>query len=310
MRVACCTLLLLLVGGCWNAEQPGIEHYDSGVIPQDDLEADGLASCPPADTLTVNLDSPPATTCQARQPFRGKAPGADRVVVTGGTGAAQPVTVGADGSFCIEVQLSQDTDNAVTFHPVDASGCPGQSLVQTIQHASCSATDVTAAADNKALGATVLGSGTHKGDSADLVDGKLDTVVEYQGGGWGFDDASTKIHIALGKPIQVEKIVVRWRDEQGNGCDYGKEYWVATSGVADPGKLESSGAYWTKLQDISDGDGAEDSFTLSDKPTVQHIGLRLKNNGCSGWHETFALREVEVWGRDPSAATPPPDKCL
>jgi len=310
LRCSLCCLLVLALSGCWKADNPETRRYDSGVVPEEDLETDGLLGCPPAETLTVSLDNPPSTTCQTRQPFRGKALGANRLVVQGGTGASQPVLVGTDGSFCIEVQLAPDTQNSVTFHPVDASGCPGQSVVQAIQHASCSPTDATTAADNTALGATVLGSGTHKGQPTDLVDGKLDTVVQYQGGGWGFDDAGIRVQIALGRPVLVEKIIVRWRDAKGQGCDYGKEYRLATSDLANSGELSSSGGSWTEVASVSDGDGGEDSYAMTQGTTVQHVGLELKNNGCQGWHETFALREVEVWGREPGASAPPLDQCL
>jgi hypothetical protein len=300
-------LCVFLVAGC-SVEDPGTARYDAGVLPEQDLSPDGAAGCPAESTLTVVLDAPPAATCLPQQPFRGRAMGADRLVVTGGSGASQPVTVGADGRFCIEVALTADSANAISFHPIDAGGCPGQSLVHTIQHKGCDPVDATAAADNVALGATVLGSGTHKGQAVQLVDGKLDTVVEYQGGGWGFDDAGVRVQIALGKPFRVEKIVVRWRDEKGDGCDFGKEYKLHTAAAADAGKL--GGSSWSEVESISGGDGGEDSFTLAGKPKIQHVGLRLNNNGCQGWHETFALREVEVWGRLADAASLPPDRCL
>jgi len=274
-----------------------------------DSTPDGVGGCPPVEGFTITLENPVTSTCQTRQPFRGRAMGADRIVVQGPAGMSAPARVSTDGNFCVEVPLSSDTPNVITFLPVDASGCPGASLVHSVQQTSagCGGPDNTnATSGNVALGGTVQGSDVYKGDRIYLVDGKLDTVVEYSAG-WGFTDANVKVQVALGRPIEVERIVVRWRDSDGDGCDYGSEYSLLVSPTAGASLGDSS---FTTVESIIDGDGGEDRFTFPTKTTVQHVGLLLQTNGCMSWAETFALREVEIWGRDPATVTPAPDRCL
>jgi len=300
--------LLLFPWGC-TADDPPTNTFDTSV-PPDVTIPDAPQGCPPPSSLTVALDTYPDPTCYPLQPFRGTAAGADRVVAQGGAGAALPVTVGSDGRFCIEVLLSPDSLNSITFSPVDANGCPGQALVRTIEHKTCAQPDAGATVINVAQGAAVVTESTpSKGQNGDMVDGKTETVVEYTGG-WGWTDANIWVGIALGQPVELQKIVVRWRDSKGSGCDYGGSYKIATSAYSDPGKMDLNSGMWTLLQEISAGDGGDDSFDLSSsKPLAQHVALLLQGNGCNGWSETFAIAEVEVWAKNPATPLPPGDRC-
>ena len=301
---------VLALGLACSAGEPDTKQYDAKVV-EDTGIPDAPQGCPPASTLTLSVESYPDPTCYTLQPFRGQAKGADRVVAQGGAGAAQPVTVSADGSFCIEVLLNPDSLNTITFSPVDADGCPGQDLVRTIEHKTCAQPDASVGEINVAKGAGVTTDATPSaGSNTDLVDGKTDTVVEYEGG-WGWTDAGIWVGVALGQPVELEKVVVRWRDSKGNGCAYGASYKIAISAYSAPGKMDLNSGTWTELEDVSGGDGGEDSFTLaSPKPLAQHVALLLNKDGCTGWSETFALAELEIWARDSGTPAPPPDRCL
>lgn len=298
--------LLAVLAGC-SAGAPETGRWDLGGAPDVGLP-DGAAGCADGLGPPIRLDPGfPDPTCHTTQPFRGKAPGADRVVVLGGAGTAQPALVGSDGSFCVEVQLTPDSMNTLTFSAVDPGGCPGQSLQQKIEHRACAQAGTgAAAAINAALGATISSPDPDQGDRTDLVDGKSATVVKYVGG-WGIAAAGIRIDIALAKAMAVERIIVRWDDANGDGCDYGKEYKLYASDAVGPGQVGDGD--WTLVQEIKDGDGGEDSFELSTSGT-RHVGLRLDQNGCSGWSEGFALREIEVWATDPATPVAPPDRCL
>jgi len=296
----------LLAPAC-SAEDPPTGRYDLGLVEPDQSLPDGLAECPSPAGLTISLDSHAEPTCQTLQVLRGSAPGADRIVVQGGPGAAQPATVGSDGRFCLEVPLTPDSQNTLTLFAVDAGGCPGQSLVHTVEHRSCDQPDTPTASVNAALGAGVTGSSPNSGDAHSLVDGKLETEVTYKGGSWGFNDASIKIDIALPKQVELERIIVRWKDSKGNGCNYAADYEVAISDSIDPGKVGDGP--WTQVVKITDGDGGEDNHQLTTNPKARHVGLVLKNNGCSTWSESFTLLEVEVWATDPAVQVPSGDRC-
>jgi hypothetical protein len=305
-------LLIGALGAC-QAEEPGPGVYDKG--PQKDaiLWPDAPQGCPPPSSLTLTLDSYTDPTCYALMPFRGTATGADRVVAQGGANAAQPAVVGSDGRFCIEVELQPSTQNTIIFSPVDVNGCPGQNLTKTITHQSCAGADAGApAVINVAQGKSVVTDASpSEGQNPYLTDGKTSTVVAYTGG-WGWTDANIWVGVALGQPVLIEKIVVRWRDSDGNGCDYGGKYKIAISAFSSPGKMDLNSGDWTQLEDITDGDGGDDSYSYaSSKPLAQHVALLLKTNGCTGWSETFAIAELEVYAQDPSSPTvPPPEGCL
>lgn len=300
---------VLLLGAC-SADNPEDRKFDAQAA-KDLWRPDAPQGCPPASSLQLTLDSFPDPTCHTLQPFRGKAPGADRVVAHGGAGAAQPVTVASDGSFCIEVLLVPDSLNTITFSPVDSQGCPGQDLTRKIEHRSCEQPDGGAAVVvNVAKGATVVSeSEPSKGQETYLTDGNASTVAEYSGG-WGWTDANIWIGVALGQPVEVEKIVVSW-DEDKSGCHYGRSYKIAVSAYSNPGQMDLNSGAWTQIEDITAGDGAEDAFSYSHPlPLAQHVALLLKKDGCNNWSEAFALREIEVWAKDPKTIPQPPaDRC-
>lgn len=304
-------LLALAVAAC-TADSPDDRRFDAAVSADQD-RPDAPQGCPPTSSLKLTVDSYPDPTCHTLQPFRGKAPGAARVVAHGGAGAAQPVAVSSDGSFCIEVLLTSDTLNTVTFSPVDKEGCPGEDLVRKIEHKSCAQPDGGAAGTvvNVAQGASVVTDDKpSNGQETFITDGKSTTVAEFTGG-WGWTDANIWIGVALGQPVEVEKIVVRWRDKKDGGCAYGRTYKIAVSAYSNPGKMDLNSGAWTQVEDITAGDGDEDAFSYSAPlPLAQHVALLLKKDGCNNWSEVFALGEVEVWAKDPkSVPKPPADRC-
>lgn len=301
--------LLFLLGAC-SADSPPHGTFDGPETPTDGWP-DAPANCPQPGTLKIaSISSYPDPTCYTLQPFRGSAPGAFKIVARGNGGTAQPAKVASDGKFCIEVTLVASTQNTITFSPIDSTGCPGQDLKKTITHQTCASPDAGVSVVNVAQGGTVTSdSSPSKGNNAYLTDGKTSTVVEYTGG-WGWVDADIWVGVALGSPVEVQKIVVKWRDKSGSGCDYGARYKIATSAFSSPGKWDLNSGSWAQLEDITSGDGGDDTFTYSTKKLAQHVALLLKVNGCTGWSETFALEELEVWAQDPKATpTPPADKC-
>jgi len=297
--------LILATAAC-SATEPDLGRYDKG--PGRDAPPPDAPQCPAPSKLTLSVDAYPDPTCNALQPFRGTAQGAERVVAQGGVGASQPALVGGSGRFCVEVMLLTSSTNTIVFSPVDANGCPGQSLTRTIRHQGCGGPDAGASVVNIALGAAVASdSEPSAGQGTYLTDGKTSTVVEYTGG-WGWSDADFWVGIALGRPAGVERVVVRWRDSAGGGCNYGTGYKIASSAFSEPGPMDLNSGTWTQLKDIASGDGGTDEFTFPDKPLAQHLALLLNSDGCTSWSETFALAELEVWVADPGS-TPPPDRC-
>lgn len=294
---------VMSVLGC-RADDPSPGQYDGGRTDQ--KQADFFQNCPSPSPLKVSIKGYVNPTCYTIQPFQGLAQGADHIVAQGGAGTAPPAKVNAvDGSFCIEVQLLPNALNNIVFSPIDHQGCMGVPTSKTIQHHSCSQPDAGTSQVNIALGASVSSSEQpSQGQGFFLVDGNPSTVVTYTGG-WGWSDAKLFIGLGFSQQVAVHRIIVRWRDAKGGGgCDYGESYDVAVSAFSNPGKDLKSGA-WTMIQEVKNGDGGTDSFTV---PAAQakNVALLLHTDGCVGWSEKFALAELEVWAIDPGSVPPPP----
>jgi hypothetical protein len=304
------TLLITLAAAATacKAEDPPEVPHDSAV---DDAAPPDASGCTAPSSLKVSIDKVPNPTCYTVQPLRGTAKGAATITAQGGVGAAAPVSVNqSDGKFCIEVMLNSDSLNAITLQPIDANGCPGSGEKVDVTHKTCVQPDAGVAVTNLALGAAVNANKTpSKGDAGDLTDGKTSTVVEYAGG-WGITNAGIKLSVALKQAVQVEKIVIRWRDAKGSGCDYGADYKLAYTSLSSPGEVDISGP-WSELKSVTDGAGGVETYTYSsNKPFARHVGLIMDKNGCTGWTETFAIAELEIWAKDPSKVPlPPADRC-
>jgi hypothetical protein len=301
-------LLLTLVAAACKAEDPPVGPRDSTV---NDAATPDVSGCTAPSALKVTLDTVPSPTCYTVQPLRGTAKGAATITAQGGVGAAAPRTVNqSDGKFCIEVMLNSDSLNVITLQPIDANGCPGLEEKVNVSHQTCLQPDAGVAVTNLAVGAAVnANKKPSQGDSSYLTDGKTSTVVEYAGG-WGVANAGIKLSVALKQAVQVETIVIRWRDAKGSGCDYGADYKLAYSSLSSPGEVDLSGP-WSELKSVNDGAGGVETYTYSsNKPLARHVGLIMDQNGCSGWTETFALAELEIWAKDPSSVPlPPADRC-
>jgi len=118
--------------------------------------------------------------------------------------------------------------------------------------------------------------------------------------------------ITLEKLVEVEKIVVRWRDAEGAGTDFGREYKVLVSTVSEPPDPNLDDGYWVEIAAVTEGNGGMDLFDLAaTRPLVKHVALWLQQDAYP-WtkefigKESFAVAEIEVWDAPKKAELPPP----
>jgi len=303
----------LIFGAC-QAGDPPQGQFDHGGVPDIWVPPDLPADCEHAPKLSPpKLDPYPNPTVYALQPFRGVAVGAKKITARVGSATAKPVDVGSDGRFCIEVQLIPDAVNSVTFTPWDQNTCPGQETVITLTHKTTTVLDggVTTLL-NVAKGQPVTSDEKpDKGDLSYAVDGDANSSVTLSF--WDFDlggtcDAFAWVRVDLGKVYTVTKIKIFWPASVQS--DYATCYSVLLSPNSapvdpDPAQIQD----WQTVKQESNGT-PQDPVILTVPTAARWAALLLYENRSSGWTETFALGDFEVWGQDPNAVPPPPpDKC-
>jgi hypothetical protein len=261
------------------------------------------------------VDATPTTVCTTWVALRGTAPANSTVLVTGGASDVATDPNGISGRFCVDVKLRPGQVNQLKVYAHDSNlGLSAATTVSVTQN-KCG-DDVKKDPEppksrNVALGARVTSKETpDTGNNTLVTDGKTGQAAVYKGGYLGFD-ADLWVKVTLPKLTEVEKIVVRWRDSKGDTTQhYGREYklLVATGNPTDP-NLDD--LYWTRVGEVTTGDGGVDSFDLkTKKPLVQHVALWLQQDDASfTWAETFAITEIEVWDAPrKQAASPVPEK--
>ena len=263
------------------------------------------------------VDAVANTVCTDSVPIAGAAAPGASVFVVGGLATSGLATDAhpSSGRFCLDVTLKPGQENLLELRAQDPVLGLSEAVMVRVTHDKCGAGDdlpkdpaPTVSAKNVALGAKGSSSPSpSKGNESFLTDGDPKTVAEFSGGylGFAFDGWTT---IKLDKLVEVEKIVVRWRDTKGGSSEYfGKEYKVLVSSMSDPGDPNLDNGKWIEIKNISDGDGGMDKFDLkSSKPLAQHVAIWMKQDGSSWtWKETFAVSEIEVWNT-PKTTTPPP----
>jgi len=297
----------MVVAGCGlGSDPPNPVHADSGVPHADgtDRKLD-----------KPSVDPPPPTVCGESIPIQGTAvPGAS-VFAQGGLETAgiatdaHPVT----GRFCLDIRLKPGVSNLIEVRTQDpVLGISEPASVTVKQSSSC--TVDTPPPDqpepqNVAIGLKARASvAPGQGNEGFLTDGNPATVVEYSGK--SLTDAGIWVAVKLPKLTELSKIVVKWRDSQGNGDSYGEKYQVLVSAVGDPGDPSLTNGFWTVAKIYDAGIGGIDTVDLKDtKPQASHVALWLSADGdnwggTTGIWEYFALAELEIWD-NPKKVTQP-----
>jgi hypothetical protein len=293
-------------GGCgFNDDQPPggnpLPQSDGGILPTSD--GGGTSSHEMAPPVPDPL---PPSVCTDSVAVQGTAdPGASVIVFGGASSAvstdAHPVT----GRFCLDVPLVKNTTNTLQIRAQDPILGLSQPVTRTVNHSGSCGDDVPDTtpdqpkAKNIALGSTGKSKDTpEEGNVGFLTDGDAKTFVKFSGG-MAFTSYGGWVYIKLDKVYTVGKIVVKWRDSNGNGEEYGQGYKVLISPMSDPGDPDLKNGYWTTVADIQNGDGGTDDFDLkSSKPIAQYVALWLDNDGngsITDWYDQFAISEIEVW---------------
>lgn len=310
-------LISCLMLGC-KAGDPHQGVYDASLSPDGFVLPDLPPGCPSVPVLQAPvLDPFPNPTAYGLQPFRGVVPGAnsgqETITSQGGTGSFK-ANIGTDGRFCLEVQLTLDSPNNITFLPFDKNGCPGQATTIYITHKSAAQVDASLPTiQNLAKDQPISAAADpDEGLISFINDGDENSFAELSFYDWDVlnstCDAFTWIRVDLGKAYTVSQVKIKYPPQV-------EDYWAKCYGVlasqldapVDPDPAEVT--EWVTVEDKSTGTETEQIIDIAPQP-ARWIALLLYENNRSSLWEAFRVAELEVWGQDPDAQPPPPpDRC-
>jgi hypothetical protein len=290
--------------------------FDASVSPDSYQMSDTIA-CPtgygPGQPLLTHV---PAVTNQLLQPLRGTATGAAYVVAKGATGTSRPVAVGANGSFCLEVQLMPDTSNTVEIVPYSHNTCEGVHAQIRLQHKTESKpSGPPTQPHNISKGQPI--SSSHKpsqGTLEDLVDGSSSSWARFSVWDPEFTktcDAHAWIRIDLGKVYSLSKVRIQWANEAIANKTYATCYSILTSSKTLPVDPSPSATSDWRVIERPEGTAADVDVQMSGE-RARWVAVLLYENDTTAinQYERFEVGDIEVIGQDPDAVPPAPaDRC-
>lgn len=311
--------VLLVIAGC-GAEDPG-PGYPPGELPGSDA-GPGITdpgSKPSTENMTLSVNPlGNNTTCYETVAVQGMAtPGSD-VYALGGASTSDIRTANPpDGHFCIDVPLRKNQVNELEVWAKHPELGPADPVKITVIHddgaPGCTApeqpTEEPPATElpNVAQGARVASKDSPFENSSNLVtDGDPKTWAAWGGGDWynPWSSYNGWVMVALDQVVEVEKVVVRWRDSKGVGeQQFGKEYELWYSAM-DSGTFDKNSGMWVTPSNghVTAGDGGKDEFSLKGEP-VREIALLLLQDGADSYNENFAIAEIEILARRDDGGT-------
>ena len=258
------------------------------------------------------VDAQSNSACTDSIPLTGRGPIGASILVKGGNGDISTDTHSVTGRFCVDVKLYKNTMNTLKVYALDPQLGLSAPTTISIKQAKCNNPNPnpnpgpTEKSKNMALGGKVKSDEDPKtGQKTAITDGDGTTFAQWSGG-WFTAGAGRKVQVDMGKLVEVDKIVIKWRHSANSSTKYfASEYtlWVATG---TPGDLSSDNSMWTKVKSITSGNGGTETFNLKSQGLmVQHVGLIMEQDGASyTWTEYFDLAEVEVWKVPKKGTTP------
>ena len=127
--------------------------------------------------------------------------------------------------------------------------------------------------------------------------------------GWLGFAADRVVQIDMGKLVQVEKMIVKWRHSSNSSDKYFAADYDIYAATGTPGDLTDDNTLWTLVKSIKSGTGGTETHELKNKGLmVQHVGIIMHQDGAS-WtsSETFDLAELEVYNLVKKATSPTTD---
>lgn len=325
-RMTLFTLVLgsLLLGAC-AADPPENAKFDFNTPHDSYIVPDAPENCPNPPTLPAPvIDLHATTTSQLKHPFRGVALNATQIIAHSGAGNSKPALVGADGKFCIEVELIPDAPNQIIFTPISSEGCFGNTTQTTITHKTKvnDAGGGSTAPQNLALG-SVIRSGIEDSDEPpeqgqllSLIDGDVKTWANFEM--YDFDASSTGtcdkaywLLFDLGKTYTVTQVKAYWGSLATEDIEnyYPTCYDVVLSSKMTPDYPDVTNPDWAIAKQITDGTADPQDISFS-PASARWVAILMMENAGTGIYENFNVAEIEIWGVDPDVVPPDPvDTC-
>ncbi len=306
-----------------------LDDGGTGFDPRKTIPPDSGAPDAGLPAPILDRGSIPTTTCGDKVGIVGRATPGVSIIVQGGSSASGVIgdALAGSGSFCVPVGLRKGQVNNLQVIAHDQNLGFSKPATIAIKQEDCEggggefkdAGVGDAGADpprNVALGAQGKSKETPtKGNHGFLTDGKTSTWVRWEGGSWycNWCDYEGWVMLTLDELHEVQRIVIKWRDADGNGTEYGKEYKLLYTAVSDPPDPNLDDGYWTVAKTITEGNGGTDSYDLKSigSPLMTYVALWLQQDAYP-WtkefigDEAFAVAEIEVYNKPKSSGPPPP----
>jgi hypothetical protein len=286
LRFSSMCVFLLAVSAC-SADPPVVRQFDAGPRRDQLSIPDKSVDCSQVPKLSApTISSHDPVTSQTRYPIRGKAPaGAVYVIATLANGTTTaPVTVGASGDFCIDVDLDPGA-NVISITAFDQNSCDSHVASTQIQqkagpHKDAGpTTEVINVARNKQVSSDQSpngGQGTQ--DLQSLVDGDISSWFRIDF--WDPEvtetcDKFAWLLVPLGKTFLISRIKIHWAPQVKN--NYAKCFSLLLSDSASPADPNPTSPDWVVGSRTTAGERRTSGY--------QHRAQTRQVGGVDAWRK-------------------------
>lgn len=284
------SLLMALSAAACTVQAPD----EQGVDP---TGPDASVGGDPDDTTTppevrLHVDQPVSSTNYFTVPVSGQGPRGGSLLVNTPERGAYSTSIGADGCFCIDVPLTPNTPNTLTFKAMDeAANYSDEVSVSVNQAGSPPGQPAPGLPTNLSRGGTVYKTSMslNGGSPSALTDGNPNTEVDYEDS-W-FDD--NYLAVSFSQRGNVDFLRIR----TAANC-VATEYNLLISDAVSPGKAVKGAADWKFVYHQTAGDG-DDAYQMFTPTPARHVAIEFLSGDCYGPLSDHVIREIDVH-------TPPP----
>ncbi len=279
---------------------PRLEHPvgDGRPVPLDLVpppsEARPCANPPPA----PELDPVVANTHHQTAVIRGRAAGAQGVLITGGVDPQSAYV--QEGGFCLEVVLSPDATSTLMIVAVDEEGCTSTPVGVKISQSQLVNQQLFAGLRPEVSIEPDLGK------NGELVDGKTNKAVSFSF--WDVTSACDNFFYMwfdLTDSFIVDSVVVHY-PQRPNFTAYLQCWQLLGSTEYFPSAPEPGHPQWFVLAEASNTTESVELTIPIPGVAVRHLALLSFENAAKGYAEIFEFTEIKAFGHE---VLPPPETC-
>lgn len=272
-------------GGIDDGPDAAVDDVDEGEVP-------------------LEVDTPPPTTYWASLPLSGRGPARGTLIYTTPAGGEFATDLGADGTFCVDIQLSKGTLNRIVFEAVSPSGDYSEQVAVEVRQDG-EPPDVDPQPDPQPAYVNVARDSTGFDMSVSVEEGALSGLVDDdESGVVTLRNAATAldwIAIDLTERAPIDQFRIKTTDD----CPM-ESYDVLLNDLDNDEPVRKRvlavdpwtyGEGWTVVATVTNGTSNQTVYPSIGSPMARRVGIEFKSNDCAGWWEKgrHQITEIEVW---------------